>query len=428
IKLTNSGFTLGKKKVKEGDWLSIDVQRDSKPIIYFGPLPLTISDPAKNGLIDLIRLTRPYLSKIEIRANILQETDSQYASLFSASGTGFCDTSYMFLKDSGIYLLRKILFAVNQDIKLLALDELSTLLENEFYNLMKDSEDQTIAPELLNVPLGDFIPKNTELLSELKKRLQEEMPDLTDTDFDRTCLELSQSGAGKDLRGARLAITQPDFFQIQIKALFRAAARRLQEGKTFIPPEIIIPMVMDKRELKTLRFGKMINGIEIPGIQTLADQISQEAGIDHIPHRVGLKIDMPSAALQARNMAQYADFLLFDPDSLTEKVFSLSQENAKDWLFHYSNLDILPDTLFTQLRDEIKDLITHAISGARMIRPDINIGILTQKENPWDILSFALDQNLDFISCPVKSLPIYQCLMARKQIQEKDTNSNSGIS
>ncbi|MDH5682299.1 MAG: hypothetical protein OEZ36_11965, partial [Spirochaetota bacterium] len=222
-----------------------------------------------------------------------------------------------------------------------------------------------------------------------------------------------------------LALSQPGLFQAQIKALFRAQSRLLKENKSLTPPEISIPMIMDRRELKILRFGKYVYGKEIPGIQSLADEVAQEAELSHIPHKVGVKIDMPASALQAGQMAKYADFLLFDTDSLTEHSFVFSKTHAGDYLYHYSDLDILADTSFSKLRDEIKELVTLACARARMIRPDIKLALSDSGQNPQDSLSFSEELNLDFIACPVHSLPIFQCLLAQSAIRAKEKPQTS---
>lgn len=422
IKINNNSFTNGKRTIKEGDWLTLDVSYHREPVIYLDKVPLIKPDIRKNGLNELLDLMDKHVGKMEIIANADQERDVILAKQFGHLGMVLYKTEHMFFEESRIMLFRKMIISTDLKDRIDILDKLLPLQESDFYQLFKCLEGLPIAIRLLSIPLYDFLPHSTKTMQEFIAYVTKDLPNLSDTDIIALCENARQSNPIIGNRGSRLFFSYPEIFYSQIKAIFRAYARIVKEGKNDVNLQIIVPMTINKNELLIIKNGKHFANIDFKGIEDISNEISKEFEVPKLAYTLGSTIELPTSALQAGNLAQHAQIIMFDSDNLTQTIVGLSKNDLNTFQSYYKNYDIFSDEHFNVLSNDVKELINIAFIRAKMTRPDIKIGFLGNHVSEPINIKFCHELGLNYISCSPYQIPNIKLTIAKLNLAKNNSS------
>jgi pyruvate,orthophosphate dikinase len=260
-----------------------------------------------------------------------------------------------------------------------------------------------VAVRLLDAPLHEFMPRGEGELEDYLEHCAGQTGTLRSKDEVIARVEtLRETNPMLGRRGCRVAVSYPEIYAMQVRAVFEAASQLRDEGIAALP-EILVPLVMNAAELRLIVYGKRVEGARYPGILDEAEAFRNETGADPPPCAIGAMIELPAAALGAGDLARYAQFFSFGTNDLTQTALGLSRDDAAAFLGAYSHYDLLGGNPFSVLDDRVKELIALAVERGRLTRPDLVCG-LCGEQAPGEI-RFCLDAGLDYVSCPPHAVP-----------------------
>lgn len=419
MKIKANSFSLDAKIVKEGDYISINVPYYEEPTIYIGKVGLIEANFKENGLLDFLEIVELFIDGFDTRANADQGRDAKVAKEFKAKGIGLCRTEHMFFNEKRIMTFREMILAKNESERKKALNVLKPMQRSDFYELFKIMEGYPVTIRLLDAPLHEFLPKTQESMNSLIKHIRLKKKNIKNEEIRARCDELAEMNPMLGHRGCRVAVTYPEIYEMQCRAIFEAACMLKKEGIE-VKPEIMIPIVMSEQEIKFIRNGKKIEGKTVKGIRDIMDEVLEEYGIEDMEFSIGTMIELPAAALRAGAIAQYADFFSFGTNDLTQTSYGLSRDDINSFFPSYSLYDLMKDNPFKVLGEEVKELIEIAHLRGKLTRPDIKIGLCGEHgANPGNI-EFCMNVGLDYVSCSPYSIPIAKLAIAQHNISKRE--------
>lgn len=220
-------------------------------------------------------------------------------------------------------------------------------------------------------------------------------------------------------RGCRVAITYPEIYEMQCRAIFEAACMLRKEGIK-VEPEIMIPIVMTEHELKFIKNGKKIEGKVVKGIRDIKDEVVHEYGVEDLEYSVGTMIELPAAALGAGSIAQYAEFFSFGTNDLTQTTYGLSRDDINSFFPSYSLYDLIRNNPFQVLGEQVKELIEVAALRGRLTRPDIKMGLCGEHGADPENIEFCINVGLNYVSCNPYSIPLAKLAVAQYNLREEE--------
>lgn len=405
--------------VKEGDYITLDVPYYGEPQIIIGKADLIEPSPEESGLLDLINIINKYTGKFKVLGNGDSPRDAALIRKFGGEGIGLCRTEHMFFGKERINVFREMIMAGNKEERKISLDKLEQMQVDDFYGIFKNMAPYPVTIRLLDSPLHEFLPHTNEELEEFLQYLKKGNPKIKRIDVDRKIESITEVNPMLGHRGCRIAVSYPEIYEMQIVAILKAAYKLQEEGTT-IKPEIMIPIVMNIQEIKFIKNGKKIEGESIKGIKQIDDEVRDQfkSGIP-LKYKVGTMIELPAAALAARDIAQYAEFFSFGTNDLTQTSLGLSRDDFNSFLPDYSKYDIIEANPFQVLTTSVKELIHIATERGRITRPDLKIGLCGEQGADPRNLKFLKDIGLNYISCSSYSIPIAKLAIARIEIGEE---------
>ncbi|OQY33363.1 MAG: pyruvate, phosphate dikinase [Spirochaetaceae bacterium 4572_59] len=420
IKFLKSAVKIGDHTIKEGDYISLDVPSYDKPTVYFDKVKLIKPVIEESGLLEFLDLTQKFIEDFDVHANADQPKDALLAKLFKADGIGLCRTEHMFFDEERIPLFRSMIIAEDKKDRFKALDKLSDMQTSDFYNLLKIMEGHPVTIRLLDSPLHEFLPHTKESMSEFIKFYKKDHPDVSDAEVRLRCDMMGEVNPMLGHRGIRVGISTPEVYAMQIRSIFEAAYKLMKEDKIVSHPEIMLPVVMSEREVKTIRFGKRIEGAEILGIVDIELAVRQKYDIaEPVPYRVGTMIELPGAALQADKIARYADFFSFGTNDLTQTTNGISRDDFNSFFTDYNEFDLLERNPFKYLNDPVKELVSIAAERGRIVRPDMSLGLCGEHGAEPENIEFCMNLGLNYVSCSPYGIPIAKLAVAQKTLRDK---------
>ena len=421
VSIDANKFKIGDVSVKEGDYITMDVPFHSKPTIYKGKASLVEPDFEKNGLIDFIHIVNKYVDKsFNVRGNCDSGRDASLAKSFGAEGVGLCRTEHMFFAEDRIPIFREMILSEDKEERLKALEKLMPMQRKDFYEIFKEMRGFGVTIRLLDAPLHEFLPHTSDSLNEFVAYMQKKDPKVyTKEEVLERISRLDEFNPMLGHRGCRVAISYPEIYEMQVRAIFSAAAMLLKEGITDIKPEIMIPIVMNQNELKFIKNGKRIEGSTIKGIGDVYEEVIKETGVKEIDYSVGCMIELPAAALKADELARYAEFFSFGTNDLTQTTFGISRDDINSFLPDYTEFDLLPLNPFQHLGDQVKELIQIGTVRGRLTRPDLKIGICGEHGAEPSNIQFCRAIGMNYVSTSPYSVPIAKLSIAQENISNK---------
>lgn len=416
IKVGPNYFELEGVRVNEGDYVTLDVPVYKGPMIALGQSKLINPDINSNGLVDFIAVMKRFITEdFQVRANADLGRDAKVAKTMGAYGIGLCRTEHMFFLDDRIMRFREMILAKDENARKKALDDLRPLQVGDFYDLFKIMAPSPVTIRLLDAPLHEFLPRNEQVLGEYYSYLSAKGVNPDKKEIESKIERLHEFNPMLGHRGCRVAITYPEIYEMQVRAIFEAAARLKKEGIEVVP-EIMIPIVMTPMELSFIRNGKKIEGKHIKGIRDTAQEVMAAEGVK-LKYKVGTMIELPAAALLSDEIARYAEFFSYGTNDLTQTTNGLSRDDANSFFPAYTEFDLLADNPFQVLGEPVKELIRISASRGRLTRPDIKLGLCGEHGADPANTEFLMDSGLQYVSCSSYSVPIALLAVAQKNIK-----------
>ncbi|MGK9370008.1 pyruvate, phosphate dikinase [Melioribacter sp. Ez-97] len=395
--MTTNGHTL-----KEGDWITLN---GTKGVVYLGELPM-IKAAEENPYFQKLMKLCDQFRRLKIRTNADTPEDASKARAFGAEGIGLFRTEHMFYgknSEEPLSKLRKMIVSKTEEERRNALDELFPYVKADIKGTLEAMDKYGVTIRTLDPPLHEFVPHRQDEREKLAKSLG-----ITLEELNERAESLHENNPMMGHRGVRLGITFPEVTEMQVRAIFEAAAELIKEGKKPFP-EIMIPVVSHVNELKH----------QYDIVVRVHKEVCEKFGLKKIPHLTGTMIEIPRAALTANKIAEYAQFFSFGTNDLTQMGFGFSRDDIGGFLPDYLEKKILPEDPFQSIDQEgVGELMKTGVTKGRATRPDLKIGICGEHGGEPKSVEFCHNIGLDYVSCSPFRVPIARLAAAQAAIKE----------
>ncbi|WNV58949.1 pyruvate, phosphate dikinase [Oscillospiraceae bacterium NTUH-002-81] len=392
-------FTLGGETIHEGDYISLD---GSTGNIYLGDIKTV--DASIGGNFGRIMAWADKYRKLGVRTNADTPADTINAVKLGAEGIGLCRTEHMFFGEERIPKIRKMILSKTVEAREAALNELIVFQKADFKAMYEALEGKPMTVRYLDPPLHEFVPTEEADIEALAKDMG-----LTVAEVKATCDSLHEFNPMMGHRGCRLAVTYPEIAKMQTRAVMEAAIEVKAEKGYDIVPEIMIPLVGEKKELK---FVKDI-------VVETAEAVKAEKGSD-IQYHIGTMIEIPRAALTADAIAEEAEFFSFGTNDLTQMTFGFSRDDAGKFLDSYYKNKIYESDPFAKLdQTGVGQLVKMAVEKGKTTRPNIKLGICGEHGGDPSSVEFCHRVGLNYVSCSPFRVPIARLAAAQAALKDK---------
>ena len=392
-------FTLGGETIHEGDYISLD---GSTGNIYLGDIKTV--DASIGGNFGRIMAWADKYRKLGVRTNADTPADTINAVKLGAEGIGLCRTEHMFFGEERIPKIRKMILSKTVEAREAALNELIVFQKADFKAMYEALEGKPMTVRYLDPPLHEFVPTEEADIEALAKDMG-----LTVAEVKATCDSLHEFNPMMGHRGCRLAVTYPEIAKMQTRAVMEAAIEVKAEKGYDIVPEIMIPLVGEKKELK---FVKDI-------VVETAEAVKAEKGSD-MEYHIGTMIEIPRAALTADAIAEEAEFFSFGTNDLTQMTFGFSRDDAGKFLDSYYKNKIYESDPFAKLdQTGVGQLVKMAVEKGKATRPNIKLGICGEHGGDPSSVEFCHRVGLNYVSCSPFRVPIARLAAAQAALKDK---------
>ena len=392
-------FELGGHTFHEGDYISLD---GSTGKIYKGDI--ATQEATVSGNFERIMEWAEQFRTLRIRTNADTPADTLNAVKLGAEGIGLCRTEHMFFDAERIPKIRKMILSETVEQREEALNELIPFQKGDFKAMYKALEGRPMTVRYLDPPLHEFVPTDPEDI----KALADDMG-MTVEAVNAKCAELHEFNPMMGHRGCRLAVTYPEIAKMQTRAVMEAAIEVKEECGYDIVPEIMIPLVGEKKELKYVK----------DVVVEIAELVKKEKNSD-IQYHIGTMIEIPRAALTADKVAEEADFFSFGTNDLTQMTFGFSRDDAGKFLDSYYKAKIYESDPFARLDQEgVGQLVKMAVEKGRSTKADLKCGICGEHGGDPSSVEFCHKIGLNYVSCSPFRVPIARLAAAQAALNNK---------
>ncbi|MBR0353300.1 MAG: pyruvate, phosphate dikinase [Oscillospiraceae bacterium] len=396
----NKKFELGGKTFHEGDFISID---GSTGNIYDGLIP-TVEATIAGEFGRIMKWADEY-RRLNVRTNADTPKDARKARELGAEGIGLTRTEHMFFNSDRIAAFREMICSDTVEEREAALAKLEPMQQADFEGIYEAMEGDPVTIRFLDPPLHEFVPTEEADIEELAKAQGKSVEAIKNI-----ISSLHEFNPMMGHRGCRLAVTYPEIAVMQTRAVIKAAlAVQKRHPKWNMVPEIMIPLVGEKKELKYVK----------DVVVKTADEIIEASGVD-MKYLVGTMIEIPRAALTADDIAQEAEFFSFGTNDLTQMTFGFSRDDAGKFLSAYYDKKIYENDPFAKV-DQIGvgKLVEMACKLGRATRPDLHLGVCGEHGGDPSSVEFFHKVGLDYVSCSPFRVPIARLAAAQAAIKDE---------
>ena len=395
----NKKFELNGKEYHEGDYISLD---GSTGKIYDGDIET--QDATVGGDFGRIMAWADANRRLNVRTNADTPRDTLKAIELGAEGIGLCRTEHMFFDAERIPKIRKMILSETVEAREAALAELLPYQKGDFKAMYKALDGRPMTIRFIDPPLHEFVPKTQEEIDELAKDMG-----LTPEHVKAVCDSLHEFNPMMGHRGCRLAVTYPEIARMQTRAVMEAAIEVQEETGKQIIPEIMIPLVGEKKELKYVK----------DVVVEEAEKVKQEKNSD-MQYHIGTMIEIPRAALLANEIAEEAEFFSFGTNDLTQMTFGFSRDDAGKFLDAYYKAKIYESDPFAKLDQAgVGQLVKMAVEKGRATRPELKCGICGEHGGDPSTVEFCDNIGLNYVSCSPFRVPIARLAAAQAAIKRE---------
>ena len=352
------------------------------------------------------------IRKLGVRANADTPEGAATARDFGAEGIGLCRTERMFNAQDRLPIVQEMILSATDEERARALEKLRPLQKEDFREILRNMQDLPVTIRLLDLPLHEFLPKYEELTAEVASLRatgsNSELLEATERML-RKVITLAEHNPMLGHRGCRLAISHPEIYEMQTRAIFEAAGELQREGVK-VRVEIMLPLVGEANEIHFLR----------EKIESVAAKVMENLGLK-IDHKIGTMIEVPRAALTAGEIARYADFFSFGTNDLTQATFAFSRDDAEAKFFKdYFDKNILRSNPFEVLdRSGVGKLMRMATEAGRKSNPQLKVGICGEHGGEPSSVEFCHELGLDYVSCSPFRVPVARLVAAQAVARDR---------
>ncbi len=402
----------GHEPLEEGDWISIDGstgevingQLATRPSEIIQVLVEGSMKPEQSevfGNFDRLLKWADEIRTMGVRTNADTPQDARVARLFGAQGIGLCRTEHMFFAEERILRVREMILARNEAGRRKAIDQLLPFQKGDFEGIFRELAGMPVTIRLLDPPLHEFLPHTEGQISAVARDM-----DWGFVELRAKVNQLHEANPMLGHRGCRLAITYPEIYEMQVRAIFQAACDVKRDGVD-ARPEVMIPLVGTVGELQILT----------DMVRRVAAEVIKDSGVQ-IPVVVGTMIEIPRATLIADKLAETAEFFSFGTNDLTQMTFGYSRDDAGSFLPEYVEKKILPKDPFESLDQEgVGQLVRVGTERGRKTKKNLKVGVCGEHGGDPDSIRFFRTCNLDYVSCSPYRVPVARLAAAQAELE-----------
>ncbi len=423
INLDKREMVVNGQVVREGEWISVDGTTGE---VFLGHIPTT--SPTLEEQTDLLTLLHwadeicatPGIRSapdgwpttgLQVWANADYPKDARRARSYGAVGIGLCRTEHMFFEPERLPIVQRMILAETSETRKAALDELLPSQRTDFEGLFEAMDGYPVIIRLIDPPLHEFLPSEEELLEEvITMRVKGENKGLAEKEkLLASVKSMHESNPMMGLRGVRLSIQMPEIVEMQVRAIFEAAANMTIKG-VVVKPEVMIPLTGTINELRWIQ----------PRLEKIAKAVMDEKQVT-FSYKFGTMIEIPRAAVTATEIAELAEFFSFGTNDLTQMTFGYSRDDAeRNFLVTYVEQGILSNNPFQTLdRGGVGRLMDLAVKDGRQTRPDLEVGICGEHGGDPSSIEFCHTIGNNYVSCSPFRVPIARLAAAHSALKHK---------
>ena len=422
INLEKRQMTVGDVSIKEGDWISVDGTTGK---VFLGKIPT--SSPSLEEQTELLTLLK-WADEISARKDVREARapgyptrglqvwayadypkDAQRARSYGAVGIGLCRTEHMFFEPERLPIVQDMILSGTSEGRTAALNKLLPYQRKDFDGLFEAMDGYPVIIRLIDPPLHEFMPDEEKLLEEvITMRVKNEMAGLKEKeDLLAAIRRLHESNPMMGLRGVRLSISMPEIVEMQVRAIFEAAADCTQRGIK-VKPEVMIPLTGTVKELEWIQ----------PRLERIAKAVTDEKKVK-FDYKFGTMIEIPRAAVTAAEVATHAEFFSFGTNDLTQMTYGYSRDDAeRNFLITYQEQGILEVNPFQSLdRGGVGKLMDWAIAEGRTTRPNLEVGICGEHGGDPSSIEWCHIIGNNYVSCSPFRVPIARLAAAHAALK-----------
>jgi pyruvate,orthophosphate dikinase len=395
INYENKSFKTASLEIKEGEVITID---GSTGRIIAGRVPTV--KPEISGDFSKLMSWADKFRKLKVRTNSETPKDTKIAKDFGAEGIGLCRTEHMFFDEERILSVREMILSKTKEDRAIALEKLLPHQKKDFIEIFKIMGGLPVTVRLLDPPLHEFLPRTNKEINEVANIVKIPIKEL-ESRID----ELHEQNPMLGHRGCRLGISFPEIYEMQCKAIFEALAELKKNKTRFAFPEIMIPLVSTEGEIKIMKDLVIKTANEV-----------QKANKLKIEFLVGTMIELPRAAIKAKEIAKHAEFFSFGTNDLTQTTFGISRDDSGKFLNDYLENKIFSIDPFVSIDDGVEDLIKIAVEKGKRQNKSLKLGICGEHGGDPRSISFCSNIGLNYVSCSPYRVPIARLSAAQSEI------------
>jgi pyruvate,orthophosphate dikinase len=390
-------FKANNKEIKEGDLITID---GSTGRIIVGEVKTV--KPEISGDFSKLMSWADGFRKLKIRTNSETPLDSKTARDFGAEGIGLCRTEHMFFDEERILSVREMILSKSKEDRASALSKLLPHQKKDFIEIFKIMSGLPVTVRLLDPPLHEFLPKSDKEINEVAKSLKIPVKEL-----EIRISELHEQNPMLGHRGCRLGISFPEIYEMQCRAIFEALVQCKKQKIKSIIPEIMIPLVSTEAEIKIMK----------DLVVRVAKRVQEESKTK-LDFLVGTMIELPRAAIKAKDIAKHAEFFSFGTNDLTQTTFGISRDDSGKFLNDYIENKIFDIDPFVSIDEGVGDLIEIASEKGRAQNKKIKLGICGEHGGDPKSIEFCAKTGLNYVSCSPYRVPVARLAAAQAQLKK----------
>ena len=398
INYENKSFKTSSMEIKEGDVITID---GSTGRIIAGSVSTV--KPEISGDFSKLMSWADSFRKLKVRTNSETPKDTKTAKDFGAEGIGLCRTEHMFFDEERILSVREMILSKTNEDRAIALQKLLPHQRKDFIDIFKIMSGLPVTVRLLDPPLHEFLPRTEKEINEVAS-----IVNLPVKEVESRIEELHEQNPMLGHRGCRLGISFPEIYEMQCKAIFEALAYLKKNKIKSAFPEIMIPLVSTEAEIKIMK--ELV-------IRT-ASQVQQENKLK-IEFLVGTMIELPRAAIKAKEIAKHAEFFSFGTNDLTQTTFGISRDDSGKFLNDYLENKIFSVDPFVSIDEGVSDLVEIAVEKGRKQNKNLKLGICGEHGGDPHSISFCSKAGLNYVSCSPYRVPVARLAAAQAEIKKK---------
>ena len=342
--------------------------------------------------------------KLKVRTNSETPLDTKTARDFGAEGIGLCRTEHMFFDEERILSVREMILSKTQNDRAKALKKLLPHQKKDFIEIFNIMSNLPVTVRLLDPPLHEFLPKTEKEIFEVAKVVGADVKEVKSR-----IEELHEQNPMLGHRGCRLGISFPEIYEMQCRAIFEALSELKKRKKKSAFPEIMIPLVSTEAEIKIMK----------DLVIRVAGQVEKENKVK-VDYLVGTMIELPRAAIKAKEIAKHAEFFSFGTNDLTQTTFGISRDDSGKFLNDYIENKIFSIDPFISIDEGVGDLIEIAVIKGKKQNKKIKLGICGEHGGDPKSILFCSKAGLNYVSCSPFRVPIARLAAAQAEIKKRN--------